>query len=129
MAVIKRLGDAELEIMQIVWSCTEPMTSNGILKGLTQRQWKLSTLMTSLERLVDKGFLICDRSTRTNLYSSQISEDDYKMTESKLFLKKLYGNSLHSFVTYLCDADSVDKEDIAELREYLDSFSGGNPNG
>ena len=125
MKNIKRLGDAELEIMQIVWARPEPMTSKEILNNLTQRQWKLSTLMTTLERLVDKGYLACDRSTRTNFYSRQIEECDYKANESKLLLEKLHGNSLSSLVSFLCDSNSVDKEDIAELRSYLASFAVG----
>lgn len=63
----KRLGDAELEIIQIIWAQQAPMTSSAILKELRQRQWKLSTLITTLERLVDKGFLRCDRTTRINI--------------------------------------------------------------
>ncbi|MCI9334558.1 MAG: BlaI/MecI/CopY family transcriptional regulator, partial [Lachnospiraceae bacterium] len=30
-----------------------------------RRKWQLSTLMTSLTRLSDKGFVHCDRSTLT----------------------------------------------------------------
>ena len=121
---IKRLGDAELEIMQIVWAQPYTVTSKEILQNLTQRKWKLSTLMTTLARLVDKGFLVCDRSTGTNLYSRKIEENDYKINESRQLLQKLHGNSLQSLVTCLCDTDSVDMATITTLREYLDSFTG-----
>ena len=60
----KNLGEAELEIMQAIWNSEMPVTSNYILKELQgQRKWQLSTLMTSLSRLSDKGFISCDRST------------------------------------------------------------------
>ena len=63
----KKLGEAELEIMQVIWESEPPLTSNYILKELQERRkWQLSTLMTSLSRLVDKGFLSCDRATGTN---------------------------------------------------------------
>ena len=68
---IKTLGEAEFQIMQVIWLTKEPVSSNYILNELQEkRKWQLSTLMTSLNRLVDKGFLICDRSTGKNLYSS-----------------------------------------------------------
>ena len=51
----KKLGEAELEIMQVIWESEPPLTSNYILKELQERRkWQLSTLMTSLSRLVDK---------------------------------------------------------------------------
>ena len=53
---LKKLGEAELEIMQVIWNSGNPVTSNYILKELQERRnWQLSTLMTSLARLADKG--------------------------------------------------------------------------
>ena len=64
------LGEAELEIMQILWSARQPQTAREILAQLQgKRPWALSTLMTALARLGEKGFVSCDRSTRTNLYT------------------------------------------------------------
>ena len=46
------LGEAELEIMQILWSAREPRTASQILAQLQgRRTWALSTLMTALARL------------------------------------------------------------------------------
>ena len=74
--------------MQVIWNSQNPVTSNYILNELKeQRKWQLSTLMTSLKRLSDKGFVNCDRSTGNNLYSFLIPENEYKISESKNFLK------------------------------------------
>ena len=82
--IMKKLGEAELEIMQVVWNEDHPLTSNYILKQLQgRRKWKLSTLMTSLSRLSDKGYLSCDRSTGSNLYTFMISENEYRTKESR----------------------------------------------
>jgi BlaI family transcriptional regulator, penicillinase repressor len=120
---IKRLGDAELEIMLVIWHSKEPVTSNYILEELQgKRKWVLSTLMTSLARLADKGFVLCDRTTRTNLYSALVSEEDYKARESRSFLEKLYGNSLQRLITSLYSNNVIDGADLSELREYLDKI-------
>ena len=82
---IKRLGDAELEIMQVIWSAEKPIMAARILELLQEkRKWALSTLMTSLARLAEKGFVFCDRTHRNNQYTALISEEDYKRKESKL---------------------------------------------
>lgn len=120
---LKKLGEAELEIMQVIWDSDPPVTSNYILKELQgQRNWQLSTLMTSLSRLSDKGFVACDRSTGTNLYSPVISEDDYKTGESRNFLKRLYNNSIQNMVATLYGNKALGDSDMEELRNYLDKI-------
>ena len=120
---LKKLGEAELEIMQVVWNSENPVTSNYILKELQERRsWPLSTLMTSLTRLSDKGFVSCDRSTGRNLYTSIISENEYKTGASKHFLEKLYNNSLQNMITALYQSKEIKSSDIEELRHFLDQL-------
>ncbi len=120
---LKKLGEAELEIMQAIWDSKVPVTSNFILKKLeNSRKWQLSTLMTSLTRLVDKGFVICDRSTGSNLYTEAISENQYKTGASKYFLERLYHNSLRNMVAALYDDKALQENDVKELRDFLDDL-------
>ena len=59
---MKSLGDAELEIMKVLWKAGDKVSSTYILAALDGKlNWKLSTLMTVLTRLEKKGFLVCDR--------------------------------------------------------------------
>lgn len=121
--IMKKLGEAELEIMQVVWNENHPLTSNYILKQLQgRRKWKLSTLMTSLSRLSDKGYLSCDRSTGSNLYTFMISENEYRTKESRHFLEKLYNNSIQNMVATLYHNQELDTDDIKELRDFLDEL-------
>lgn len=123
--IVKKLGEAELEIMQVIWKADAPITSSFILKELQERRkWQLSTLMTSLSRLVDKGFISCDRTTGNNLYSSIISENDFKAKESKSFLEKLYNNSIQNMVATLYSNKAINDSDMNELRKFLDDLEG-----
>lgn len=123
--IVKKLGEAELEIMQVIWKADAPITSSFILKELQERRkWQLSTLMTSLSRLVDKGFISCDRTTGNNLYSSIISENDFKAKESKNFLEKLYNNSIQNMVATLYSNKAINDSDMNELRKFLDDLEG-----
>lgn len=123
--IVKKLGEAELEIMQVIWKADAPVTSSFVLKELQERRkWQLSTLMTSLSRLVDKGFLCCDRTTGNNLYSPIVSESDFKAKESKSFLEKLYNNSIQNMVATLYSNKAINESDMIELRKYLDDLEG-----
>lgn len=119
----KNLGEAELEIMQVLWGNAEPMTSSHILKQLQgKRRWQLSTLMTVLSRLAAKGFLTCDRTGPVNRYLPIITENDYKAGASGSFLGRLYHNSVRSLVATLYDNEMISETEIRELREYLDQL-------
>ncbi len=121
--IIKKLGEAEVEIMQVLWDSAPPVTSNYILKELQgRRRWQLSTLMTSLSRLEHKGFISCNRSTGTNLYSAVITESDYKTKAGKHFLEQLYNNSIQNMVASLYNSKAIKESDLAELRSYLDTL-------
>lgn len=123
----KSLGEAELQIMQVIWSAKEPVSSSYVLKELqNSRKWQLSTLMTSLNRMVEKEFLICDKSTGKNLYSAIVSENDYKAQESQSFLSKLYNNSVQNLITTLYTNKMMKDVDIDELRKFLDELEGKN---
>lgn len=120
---LKKLGEAELEIMQVIWDSKSPATSNYVLKKLQgRRQWQLSTLMTSLKRLADKGFIDCDRSTGSNLYTPIISENEYKAGASKHFLEKLYNNSIQNMIATLYNNRAIKSSDLEELRNFLDKL-------
>ncbi len=120
---LKKLGEAELEIMQVIWNSGNPIPSNYILKALQgRRKWQLSTLMTSLSRLFDKGFVSCDRSTGSNLYTAVISENEYKTGASRNFLERLYNNSIQNMVATLYNNKAIKDSDIEELRNFLDKL-------
>ena len=102
------------------------MTSNHILSELQdKRKWQLSTLMTSLSRLSGKGFVSCDRSTGRNLYTSLVSENDYKTGASRHFLKQLYNNSIQNMIATLYNSKEMQASDVEELREFLNQLEEG----
>ena len=122
MAKSTKLGDGELEVMQAIWDAGEPVTASSILERVQQkRTWGLSTLMTVLGRLIEKGFLECDKSTRTNIYSAKIEEKDYKKKEGRSFLEKMYGNSIFDFVSCLYEGGSISPEEVSELKRIIES--------
>ena len=118
----KKLGEAELEIMQVIWNSNTPVSSSYILKNLEGRKWQLSTLMTSLSRLSDKGFVVCDRSTGSNLYIAAVSENGYKAKECKNFLERMYDSSIQNLVATLYGNQVIQDSDLDELRKFLDEI-------
>ena len=69
-------------------------------------------------------FLACEKRGRSNFYSALISEKQYKEEESRSFLDRLYSNSFKGLVAALYDGKAISKEDLAELRTFLDELEG-----
>ena len=116
----RRLPDGELMIMQIVWDKEPPVARSAIEKELTgEKQLAPSTIITFLNRLCEKGFLSLERNGRTNFYTPLISRRAYLAQESRNILDRLYGGSLASFATALCDS-GISREELEALRELLE---------
>ena len=120
---MKKLSDSEFEIMKILWNRDDAMTSNEILDGMKgQRDWKLASLMTVLARMVEKGYVYCDRSTRTNYYNAVVGEEQYRVDEGEQLLDKLFHRSATKFIASLYQGEKFSADEIKELRAYLDSL-------
>lgn len=126
MNIKKWLGDAEFEIMMVLWRASEPVTSKYVLEHLPKRRvWALASLMAALAKLCEKGFVSCDRTYRLNQYVALVSEADYKAQEGEKLLNNIYENSLQNFVTTLYSKNVIGDKDISELRQFLDSLEKG----
>lgn len=120
---MKKLSDAEFEIMEVLWRHEAPMTSGQLLGEMgDNRNWKLASLMTVLARMAEKGAVHCDRTTRTNYYTALVSEEEYKLTEGVSFLEKMFHRSARDFIAFLYRGKKMSSAEIQELREYLDTL-------
>ena len=120
---IKRLPDAELSVMQAVWASGENATRADIESHLgSGHKQALTTLLTELSRLADKGFLKVKRAGRSNLYSPLVAKEDYLAAQSKSFVDTVCGGSMSVFANALCDS-GISKEDLAELTALLQEKS------
>lgn len=117
---IRRLPDAEQEVMQAIWACTAPAARMDIEKILFQTHpMAMTTLLTLLTRLSEKGFITIEKNGRRSYYTPCVSREDYLASQSKSFFEKLCGGNLSVFANALCDS-GLTKDEIAELRTLLE---------
>ena len=117
---IKRLPDSELEVMQAIWSLEAPVGRVDIEEILKDNYpIAMTTLLTLLTRLSEKGFIKIEKISRSARYYPLVSQQEYLAQQSKNFLQRLCGGNMSTFATALCDS-GISKEDLAELRELLD---------
>ncbi|MDR0380461.1 MAG: BlaI/MecI/CopY family transcriptional regulator [Oscillospiraceae bacterium] len=120
--IIKRLPDAELEVMLAVWEAGRAVNSQYLLERVgRQRSWQRGTLLTVLARLTEKGFLACEKQYRNNQYSARIDREAYRQSEGWAMFEKLYGSSFETLVASLYRGRVISKEDLSKLRAFLES--------
>lgn len=118
--MIKKLPDAELEVMQAIWSCESPVKRSEIDEILKESHpMAQTTLLTLLTRLSDKGFIQIEKVNRSSVYIPLIKEEDYIKEQSKTFFHKLCKGNISVFANALC-SDVLSEEDINELKEWLE---------
>lgn len=118
----KRLPEAELAVMQALWSAEGPMTRPQLDQALADRNWSVSTVVALLSRLEDKGFLRHEKQGRGYLYIPVIGRERYLEAASKTLLGQLFGGSPSGFIAALYRGGALTEEDIRQLRAQLDEL-------
>ena len=117
---IRRLPDSEQEVMQAIWACKSPVARTDIEKILFENHpMALTTLLTLLTRLSEKGFITIEKSGRRSYYTPCVSREEYLASQGKNFFEKLCGRNVSAFAAALCDS-GLSKEELAELRLLLE---------
>ena len=119
MAIVK-LPEAELRVMNCIWAMDGQVTSAAVAKNLNhEKEWSLTTILTFLSRLAEKGFLKVHKDGKQNVYEVVIPREDYVKSESRSFLEQIHSGSVTSLVACLYGSNSISKEDLDELRKYI----------
>jgi len=117
---IRKLPDTELEVMQAIWQCTPPVARVDIEAILNETHpMAITTLLTLLTRLSEKGFVKIEKTGRSARYFPLVTRQEYLASQSNRFINKLCGGSLSTFANALCDSGLSEKE-IAQLRDLLE---------
>ena len=125
--MIQKISDAELEIMKVVWANGEKPTFFAYLideLATRGKPWQKNTLITLLNRLVNKGFLKAKKIGRCNEYTPLVSEMEYQTTQTRNFLNKIYEGNVKGLVSNLISGDLLTDEEYEELKRLLEKGRG-----
>lgn len=115
-----KISEAEMQIMKIVWNKKGSVTTANILEELPkENEWKTTTVMTLLSRLVEKDILKVTKIGKLNNYSANVTEDEYKAVQSDNFLEDMHNGSVKNFIATLFNNNKISKNDIDELKNWL----------
>lgn len=123
---IKKLPDAEFEIMKAIWHSDNPITSSILTEKLKSllpdKDWKQQTVLTMLVRLEKKGFLKSDKNGKERNYYAVVSEDEYIWIEAENFRKRFNGGKLSGLVKALYNDENLSQDEVDELKAWINKM-------
>ena len=113
------VSDAELEIMEVLWSAGRGLNAGEIRNILNEnKSWERTTVLTLINRLVKKG-VVRQEKRELFYYLPCISREEYVREETKSFVNKFFKGSSRNLAAALVNNESLTKEDVEELRNYF----------
>ena len=112
--MLKKLPDAEFEVMKAVWCIDAPMSVNTVARQM-DKSWKIQTLISLMHRLVKRGFIRTEKNGNERVYFPLVAREEYLKLETGNFVKQYHGSSIMNLVTTLYDNKDLSDSDIDEL--------------
>lgn len=115
----KKISDAELEILEVLWEAGEALNANEIrLRLNVKKDWERTTILTLIRRLLDKGVIVQEKR-EVYYYMPCVERSDYVKEETKSFLNKFFKGNARNLAAALIEDEDLSREDIEELRAYF----------
>ena len=113
------VSDAELEILEVLWSAGDSLNANEIRTRLGQnKNWERTTVLTLTKRLLKKN-VISQEKREVYYYAPCIRREEYVREETKSFVDKFFKGSSRNLAAALVNSTALTEEDIKELRDYF----------
>jgi len=119
-------GPLEAKIMDVLWNDVE-MTIKDVQQVLEQEKLtNFNTVMTVMNRLVDKGILQKRVEGRSSMYKPILSRDEFLNTQSKEMTNELMDEFGSVVVSHMLDAlEDVDDDLVAKLEQKIKELKKG----
>ena len=115
----KELTEGEWIIMKVVWG-NEPCAAGTVQEALEEtKDWAYSTVKTTMDRMVAKGFLEITKIRNLQLFSSRISQAEAKKGEFRKMLKRAFDGALTPMMQFLIEQEDFSKDDLKNLRQLI----------
>ena len=118
---MKKLPDAELELMMVIWNSDKRISRTEIEEQLDDsKNVAASTILKLLSRLEERGFVKREKEGKINYYTALVDKDKYLKETGRNILEKMFGGSLSNFAAALYMDEKLSNDDMEILLKYID---------
>ncbi|KPI55154.1 beta-lactamase [Clostridioides difficile] len=121
--MIQKIPQAELKVMKFIWGKNDAVISKEVIEAMqNEYDWKQTTTLTLLSRLVKRKFLSAKKIGRYTHYKIIIQYREYLNYVTKDFVSNMHNNSVESVFLSLYEDKILSKEEFEYLIEIANAF-------
>lgn len=122
MAKAKSLGRVELQVLQYI-DQHQPVTGRQVVDYWSEKHGAArTTVMTTIDRLQDKGYLSRKKKAGVYQYVTKRSATSVLQGLVSDFVAGVLGGSLSPFAAYLSGAKGLSQEELSELKRIVEQL-------
>ena len=115
------LSDAQLEIMQIVWA-QEQATVTQVWQALcAQREVARNTVLTVMDRLVNRGWLSKTADGNAFLYAATVNQKKTMGQVVRKMVDTAFSGAADEMIVALLDGRGVSDEEAARINKLIEA--------
>lgn len=124
MNSLKKISEAEMKVMNVLWNIGEMATISQIVTVLKEEgiNWTRQTTTNFLKRLEVKGMVSSSKNGKNLYYYALMNKEQFKAKEANGFIKSIFEGSIKGFLSSFYDSKEISDEDIKELKEWFDNI-------
>ncbi|MBE6542371.1 MAG: BlaI/MecI/CopY family transcriptional regulator [Ruminococcaceae bacterium] len=115
-----RLPDTEFEVMKAVWDCDPPATTGNLMDMIGEgKGWKAPTLISFLNRLEEKGFIMSYKTGKNRNYIPLADRDFYLTKISQDFIDRYHDGSFVNVLSSYFSDKVFTSDDVDEILGWI----------
>lgn len=120
MKTDKQLTKAETQVMNILWSLPgEQGYAVDIMACYEEPKPAMTTLLTFLKILKDKGFVQSVKIGKSQLFSPLVSKREYTSRFLRDVKNTFFGGSFTSLVSFFAQEEHISEEEMQEIMQMM----------
>lgn len=118
----KRLGRAEWEIMEGLWTLSKPVSVREVHEHLYPHGEKAyTTVQTMMVILADKGYLHKEKIGMVNFFSPAVSREEAIGQETRSVAGRIFNGSFGSLAAFLVDSGELSRQELDQLKQMIEA--------
>lgn len=116
--------ETEFAILDVLWD-RGPNTVRGIVEAIYPRHTHSlhASVKSLLERLADKGFVVCQQQGGAHFFSATVTRDVFVAQQLQLLADNNFGGSLTPLLSTLVDNVKLSRGDREAIRKIIEKLA------
>lgn len=114
--------EAELEILSLLWEKKEASVRQIHEEISKTKETGYTTTLKIMQIMHAKGMVIRDEKSRTHIYMPSTNQGETQKSLLKNLMTTAFGGSSKKLVMQALGQDNPSKEELKEIREFLDQL-------